>query len=101
MISSGSTPPWLERFLRVAAWVARFVLRQEHNRSLVQPYRSGANSRDGGERVGRALGENADPAILDLHDRLWRVLNVEYVQQQAIANKKQDRKTARHYGDDR
>jgi hypothetical protein len=47
--------------------------------------------------LGRVLGENADPAILDLRDRFPRVLNVEYVQQQAMANKEPDRKTTRHY----
>jgi 3-(3-hydroxy-phenyl)propionate hydroxylase len=38
--------------------------------------------------LGRVLREDADPAILDLYDRFRRPLNVEYVQQQTVANKK-------------
>jgi 3-(3-hydroxy-phenyl)propionate hydroxylase len=38
--------------------------------------------------LGRVLRKGADPAILDLYDRFRRLLNVEYVQQQTIANKK-------------
>jgi 3-(3-hydroxy-phenyl)propionate hydroxylase len=40
------------------------------------------------ELLGRVLREEADPAILDLYDQFRRPLNVEYVQQQTIANKK-------------
>ncbi len=40
------------------------------------------------ELLGRVLREEADSAILDLYDRFRRPLNVEYVQQQTIANKK-------------
>jgi 3-(3-hydroxy-phenyl)propionate hydroxylase len=40
------------------------------------------------ELLGRVLREDADPAILDFYDRFRRPLNVEYVQQQTIANKK-------------
>jgi 3-(3-hydroxy-phenyl)propionate hydroxylase len=40
------------------------------------------------ELLGRVLREEADPAILDLYDRFRRPLNIEYVQQQTIANKK-------------
>jgi 3-(3-hydroxy-phenyl)propionate hydroxylase len=40
------------------------------------------------ELLGRVLREDADPAILDLYDRFRRPLNIEYVQQQTIANKK-------------
>jgi 3-(3-hydroxy-phenyl)propionate hydroxylase len=40
------------------------------------------------ELLGRVLREEADPAILDLYDKFRRPLNVEYVQQQTIANKK-------------
>ena len=32
--------------------------------------------------------EEAEPAILDFYDRFRRPLNIEYVQQQTIANKK-------------
>jgi 3-(3-hydroxy-phenyl)propionate hydroxylase len=38
--------------------------------------------------LGRVLREDADPAVLDLYDRFRRPLNIEYVQQQTIANKK-------------
>jgi 3-(3-hydroxy-phenyl)propionate hydroxylase len=40
------------------------------------------------ELLGRVLREDADPATLDFYDRFRRPLNVEYVQQQTIANKK-------------
>jgi 3-(3-hydroxy-phenyl)propionate hydroxylase len=40
------------------------------------------------ELLGRVLREEADRAILDLYDKFRRPLNVEYVQQQTIANKK-------------
>src|SRR5262249_26066977 len=40
------------------------------------------------ELLGRVLREEGDPALLDLYDRVRRPLNVEYVQQQTIANKK-------------
>jgi 2-polyprenyl-6-methoxyphenol hydroxylase-like FAD-dependent oxidoreductase len=40
------------------------------------------------ELLGRVLREEADPAILDLYDQFRRPLNVEYVQQQTVANKK-------------
>jgi 3-(3-hydroxy-phenyl)propionate hydroxylase len=40
------------------------------------------------ELLGGVLGEDADPATLDFYDRFRRPLNVEYVQQQTIANKK-------------
>lgn len=36
----------------------------------------------------RVLREEADPAILGFYDRFRRPLNVEYVQQQTVANKK-------------
>ena len=38
--------------------------------------------------LGRVLRSEAPPSILDDYDRLRRPLNVEYVQQQTIANKK-------------
>jgi 3-(3-hydroxy-phenyl)propionate hydroxylase len=41
-----------------------------------------------GELLGRVLREEADAAILDLYDQFRRPLNIEYVQQQTIANKK-------------
>jgi 3-(3-hydroxy-phenyl)propionate hydroxylase len=40
------------------------------------------------ELLGCVLREEADPAILDLYDQFRRPLNIEYVQQQTIANKK-------------
>jgi len=40
------------------------------------------------ELLGRVLREDADPATLEFYDRFRRPLNVEYVQQQTIANKK-------------
>jgi 3-(3-hydroxy-phenyl)propionate hydroxylase len=40
------------------------------------------------ELLGRVMRNEAAPEILDLYDRLRRPLNVEYVQQQTIANKK-------------
>jgi len=40
------------------------------------------------ELFGRVLREEADPTSLDLYDRFRRPLNVEYVQQQTIANKR-------------
>lgn len=40
------------------------------------------------ELLGRVLREEADPATLDFYDRFRRPLNVEYVQQQTIANKR-------------
>jgi 3-(3-hydroxy-phenyl)propionate hydroxylase len=40
------------------------------------------------ELLGRVLREEADSAILDLYDQFRRPLNIEYVQQQTIANKK-------------
>jgi 3-(3-hydroxy-phenyl)propionate hydroxylase len=40
------------------------------------------------ELLGRVMRGEADPAILDLYDHFRRPLNVEYVQQQTIANKK-------------
>jgi 3-(3-hydroxy-phenyl)propionate hydroxylase len=38
--------------------------------------------------LGRVIRREASPDILDLYDRFRRPLNVEYVQQQTIANKK-------------
>ena len=38
--------------------------------------------------LGRAIRREVSPDILDLYDRFRRPLNVEYVQQQTIANKK-------------
>jgi 3-(3-hydroxy-phenyl)propionate hydroxylase len=38
--------------------------------------------------LGRVLRQEAPPGILDQYDRLRRPLNIEYVQQQTIANKK-------------
>jgi len=38
--------------------------------------------------LGRVLRSEAPPSVLDDYDRLRRPLNVEYVQQQTIANKK-------------
>jgi 3-(3-hydroxy-phenyl)propionate hydroxylase len=38
--------------------------------------------------IGRVLREEAPPGILDQYDALRRPLNIEYVQQQTIANKK-------------
>jgi 3-(3-hydroxy-phenyl)propionate hydroxylase len=38
--------------------------------------------------LGQVLRQGASPEILDLYDRFRRPLNVEYVQQQTIANKK-------------
>jgi 3-(3-hydroxy-phenyl)propionate hydroxylase len=38
--------------------------------------------------LGRVIREEAAPDILDFYDRFRRPLNIEYVQQQAIANKK-------------
>ncbi len=38
--------------------------------------------------MGQVLRQGASPEILDLYDRVRRPLNVEYVQQQTIANKK-------------
>ena len=38
--------------------------------------------------LGRVLRREASPHILDQYDRFRRPLNVEYVQQQTIANKK-------------
>jgi 3-(3-hydroxy-phenyl)propionate hydroxylase len=38
--------------------------------------------------LGRVIRKEAAPDILDLYDRFRRPLNVEYVQQQTIANKK-------------
>ena len=38
--------------------------------------------------LGRVIRREVSPDILDLYDRLRRPLNVEYVQQQTIANKK-------------
>jgi 3-(3-hydroxy-phenyl)propionate hydroxylase len=40
------------------------------------------------ELLGRVMRNEAAPEILDLYDRVRRPLNVEYVQQQTIANKK-------------
>ena len=40
------------------------------------------------ELLGRVLREDTDPATLDFYDRFRRPPNVEYVQQQTIANKK-------------
>src|SRR5258708_4357229 len=40
------------------------------------------------ELLGRVLREDADPATLEFYDRFRRPLNVEYVQQQTIPNKK-------------
>jgi 2-polyprenyl-6-methoxyphenol hydroxylase-like FAD-dependent oxidoreductase len=38
--------------------------------------------------LGRVIRKEASPDILDLYDRVRRPLNVEYVQQQTVANKK-------------
>ena len=38
--------------------------------------------------IGRVLRREASPHILEQYDRLRRPLNVEYVQQQTVANKK-------------
>ena len=38
--------------------------------------------------LGRVIRKEASPQILDLYDQVRRPLNVEYVQQQTIANKK-------------
>jgi 2-polyprenyl-6-methoxyphenol hydroxylase-like FAD-dependent oxidoreductase len=38
--------------------------------------------------LGRVMRDEAAPEILDLYDRFRRPLNIEYVQQQTIANKK-------------
>ena len=38
--------------------------------------------------LGRVMRDEAAPDILDLYDRFRRPLNIEYVQQQTIANKK-------------
>jgi 3-(3-hydroxy-phenyl)propionate hydroxylase len=38
--------------------------------------------------LGRVIRGEASPDLLDLYDRVRRPLNVEYVQQQTIANKK-------------
>jgi 3-(3-hydroxy-phenyl)propionate hydroxylase len=38
--------------------------------------------------LGRVLRQEAPPGILDQYDQLRRPLNIEYVQQQTIANKK-------------
>jgi 3-(3-hydroxy-phenyl)propionate hydroxylase len=38
--------------------------------------------------LGRVIRREVAPDILDLYDRFRRPLNVEYVQQQTIANKK-------------
>jgi 3-(3-hydroxy-phenyl)propionate hydroxylase len=40
------------------------------------------------EQLGRVMRGEAAPTVLDLYDRFRRPLNVEYVQQQTIANKK-------------
>jgi 3-(3-hydroxy-phenyl)propionate hydroxylase len=41
-----------------------------------------------GDLLGRVIREEASPDILDAYDRYRRPLNIEYVQQQTIANKK-------------
>jgi 2-polyprenyl-6-methoxyphenol hydroxylase-like FAD-dependent oxidoreductase len=48
--------------------------------------------------LGRVIRKEAAPDILDLYDRVRRPLNVEYVQQQTIANKKRlEEKDPAHY----
>jgi hypothetical protein len=103
--------------LRIAAFIARFVLRRQERSPSLGHRRPLAVADDGREYavsedterirataanvLGRVLGEDADSAILDLRDRFRRVLNVEYAQQQAIANKKPDRKNHKALHDGR